>query len=87
MPHWAAWVDQIELQIMAGRCWAELGRELEQATSTAMRAMELATGVASVRPRQRIGSLMYRFEQYAAEGGVSDLLDHAEDWLSRSSFV
>jgi hypothetical protein len=27
-PDWVAWVDHRELQIMAGRCWAELGRPL-----------------------------------------------------------
>lgn len=27
-PDWAAWVDHTELQIMTGRCWAELGRPL-----------------------------------------------------------
>jgi hypothetical protein len=27
-PDWAAWVDNTELQIMSGRCWAELGRPL-----------------------------------------------------------
>lgn len=27
-PDWAAWVDETELQIMAGRCWTELRRPL-----------------------------------------------------------
>ncbi|MEU6768105.1 hypothetical protein ABZ916_37085 [Streptomyces sp. NPDC046853] len=27
-PDWVAWVDRTELQIMAGRCWAELRRPL-----------------------------------------------------------
>ncbi|WP_282695731.1 hypothetical protein [Streptomyces sp. CC208A] len=27
-PHWSAWVDHQELDIMAGRCWAELKRPL-----------------------------------------------------------
>lgn len=31
VPHWAGWVDRVELQIMSGRCWAELGRPVRAA--------------------------------------------------------
>lgn len=91
-PAWSVWVDQVELDIMAGRCWTELRRplravpllvrglgefdeahardaslystwlaqaytmagEVEEAARVVGRAVELADGVASARPRQRI---------------------------------
>ncbi|WP_157995841.1 helix-turn-helix domain-containing protein [Thermomonospora amylolytica] len=122
-PHWASWVDEVELQIMAGRCWTELhrplravpalesalaryddshardkalyltwlgaayldGREIERACVAIGRAMELATGVASVRPRQRVRVLLGRMSPYRSTPEVADLMDRAHDWLTVSS--
>ncbi|MFK4100822.1 helix-turn-helix domain-containing protein [Streptomyces sp. NPDC019531] len=91
-PSWSVWVDRVELDIMAGRCWTELRRplravpllmrglgefddahardaslystwlaeayttagEVEEAARVVGRAVELADGVASARPRRRI---------------------------------
>ncbi|MGW8451131.1 XRE family transcriptional regulator [Streptomyces niveus] len=95
-PDWVAWVDLTELQIMSGRCWAELDRplravqvlekalaryddshardkalylswladaylsggEVKQAASVIERALDLAHGVASVRPRRRLAPVL-----------------------------
>lgn len=95
-PDWAAWVDYTELEIMTGRCWAELRRPLravpvleaalarfddchardkalysswlaqayvtagepEQAAGLISRALTLADGVASVRPRRRLAPVL-----------------------------
>lgn len=104
-PDWSAWVNDAELDIMAGRCWTELRRplravpllvrgltgfadahardkalyltwlaeayatagEVEEAAAAALRAAELADGVASARPRQRIEHVVERL-----------VLDHGE---------
>lgn len=95
-PDWVAWVDRTELEIMTGRCWAELRRPLravpvlkaalaryddchardkalysswlaqayvtaeepEQAAAVVSRALTLADGVASARPRQRLAPVL-----------------------------
>lgn len=95
-PDWSSWVDGVELDVMAGRCWTELRRplravpaltralagfddthardkalyltwlaeayvaagEVEEATAATARALELADGVASTRPRRRIGHVV-----------------------------
>ncbi|MET9762077.1 XRE family transcriptional regulator [Streptomyces sp. NPDC006372] len=112
-PDWVAWVDQTELQIMAGRCWTELGRplravpvleaalaqyddahardkslylswladsyltagEVEQAAAVTGRALDLASGVASVRPRQRLTPVLHRLSDYKALPAVAEVLD------------
>ncbi|MFB8402240.1 helix-turn-helix domain-containing protein [Streptomyces sp. NPDC055912] len=114
-PHWSAWVDSTELDIMTGRCWTELERplrsvpvlssalsrfpdehardkalylswlaeayltagEVEQAAVTASRALELATGVASIRPRQRIGVVLDRLRPYGEVTEVREALELA----------
>lgn len=114
-PHWSAWVDHQELDIMTGRCWTELRRplrsvpvlssalavfpdehardkalyltwlaeayltaeEVEQAAATASRALELSTGVASTRPRQRIGVVLSRLRAYGDVPEVREVLDLA----------
>lgn len=115
-PDWVAWVDRTELDIMTGRCWAELRRPLravpvleaalaryddchardkalysswlaqayvtagepEQAAAVASRALTLADGVASVRPRQRLApvlaELSARFEDLPA---VAEVVEQA----------
>lgn len=116
-PDWVFWVDETEMQIMAGRCWTELHRplravrmletvlagyddthardkalyltwlatayldagELEQATTTTGRALDLATGVASVRPAARIDKLLRRLQPYQAVSSVRELLERARN--------
>ncbi|MFI7345299.1 helix-turn-helix domain-containing protein [Streptomyces sp. NPDC049936] len=112
-PDWSAWVDDVELDIMAGRCWTELRRplravpllvrglagfddahardkalystwlaeayttagEVEEATAVTARAMELADGVASARPRRRIEHVVSALEAtYAAVPAVAELV-------------
>ena len=51
--------------------------EVEQAAETVGRALKLATGVASIRPRQRITPLLDRLRAHADIGPVRDLLEHA----------
>jgi transcriptional regulator with XRE-family HTH domain len=48
--------------------------EPEQAAVVTGRAVNLASGVASVRPNQRIGEVIARLEEYANEPAVRDLL-------------
>ncbi|MFF5505821.1 helix-turn-helix domain-containing protein [Streptomyces roseolus] len=114
-PHWSAWVDHQELDIMTGRCWTELNRplrsvpiltralaafpdehardkalylswlaesfltagEIEQAAAAVGRALELSTGVASIRPRQRIDVVLTRLRPYADVVEVRDVLELA----------
>ncbi|MHC5705602.1 XRE family transcriptional regulator [Streptomyces tirandamycinicus] len=114
-PDWVSWVDRTELQIMTGRCWAELGRplravpvleealggyddcqardkalylswlaaaylmagEVEQAARTTSRALALADGVASVRPRRRLDILLGRLVRHRGVADVDDALDRA----------
>jgi hypothetical protein len=112
-PDWVFWVDDTEMEIMAGRCWTELRRptravpilesvlssfddthardkalymtwlatayldasEVEQAAMTAERALDLATGVASVRPIARIEEVSRRLNRHRDTPEVSALLD------------
>ncbi|MGW4541598.1 XRE family transcriptional regulator [Streptomyces chartreusis] len=114
-PDWAAWVDETELQIMAGRCWTELRRplravpvleaalaryddshardkalymswladsyltagEVEQAATVTGRALDLSSGVASVRPRERLAPVLVRLGEHQALPAVADVLDRA----------
>lgn len=116
-PDWVFWVDETEMQIMAGRCWTELHRplravpiletvlagyddthardkalyltwlatayldagELEQAATTTGRVLDLATGVASVRPAARIDKLLRRLQPYQAVSSVRELLERARN--------
>jgi transcriptional regulator with XRE-family HTH domain len=108
-PDWVFWVDDDELDIMTGRCWARLGQprkaipalapalarmsdtcardkalylsglanayvdagELGKATDTAEYALDLAEGVASVRPAEQLRGVARRL---AARGAVSEPL-------------
>jgi transcriptional regulator with XRE-family HTH domain len=112
-PDWVFWVDDVEMNIMAGRCWTELRRplraiptletvlaryddthardkalyltwlahayldagEVEQAALVTSRAVELATGVASVRPIARISRVLERLQPYRAIPAVADTLE------------
>nr|WTB28794.1 helix-turn-helix domain-containing protein [Streptomyces sp. NBC_00830] len=51
--------------------------EIEQAAETTGRALELSTGVASIRPRQRIAPLLDQLRPHADLSVVRDLLEHA----------
>ncbi|MFE2092373.1 helix-turn-helix domain-containing protein [Streptomyces sp. NPDC059460] len=51
--------------------------EVEQAAATTGRALELSTGVASIRPRQRIAPLLDQLRPHADLSVVRDLLEHA----------
>ncbi|MFJ8862094.1 XRE family transcriptional regulator [Streptomyces sp. NPDC102451] len=53
--------------------------EVEQAAETTGRALQLATGVASIRPRQRLTPLLDRLRPYAHTSQVRDLLNHVAD--------
>jgi hypothetical protein len=106
-------VDDIEINIMAGRCWTELRRplravptletvlaqyddthardkslyltwlahayldagEVEQAALVTARAVELATGVASVRPIARISKVLERLRPCRTTPAVADTLE------------
>jgi transcriptional regulator with XRE-family HTH domain len=113
-PAWSAWVDQVELDIMAGRCWTELRRplrsvpllvrglgqfdeahardaslystwlaeaymtagEVEEAARVVGRALELADGVASARPRRRIEQVVSALAlKHAAVPTVAELVE------------
>ncbi|MFM9446973.1 helix-turn-helix domain-containing protein [Streptomyces acidiscabies] len=50
--------------------------EIEQAATTTGRALTLATGVASIRPRQRIAPLLNRLRPHANLSAVRDVLEH-----------
>ncbi|UUN27041.1 helix-turn-helix transcriptional regulator [Streptomyces sp. FIT100] len=114
-PDWVSWVDHNELQIMTGRCWAELRRplravpvleaalagyddsqardkalylswladaylgagEVEQAARVTGRALDLISGVASVRPRRRLDPLLTRLSQHRGVADVDDALEKA----------
>ncbi|MFF1691544.1 MULTISPECIES: helix-turn-helix domain-containing protein [unclassified Streptomyces] len=51
--------------------------EVEQAATKTGRALELATGVASIRPRQRIDLVLGQLRAHKDLGPVQDLLEHA----------
>ncbi|MCF0091941.1 sporulation protein [Micromonospora sp. MH99] len=114
-PDWSSWVDEQELQIMAGRCWTELRRplravplledalrgfddahardkalyscwladayltagEIEAAAGIADRVLSLSTGVASVRPRQRLQPILRQLASHNSVPMVADLLEKA----------
>ena len=114
-PDWVAWVDQTELEIMTGRCWAELRRplravpvlesalaryddahardkslylswlagsylsagEVEQAAAVTGRALDLSSGVASVRPRERLAPVLRRLGEHRALPAVAVVLEQA----------
>lgn len=115
-PDWVAWVDRTELDIMTGRCWAELRRPLravpvleaalaryddchardkalysswlaqayvtagepEQAAAVASRALTLADGVASVRPRQRLAPVLAELSsRHGALPAVAEVVEQA----------
>ncbi|MFE1521096.1 hypothetical protein ACFW9I_30360 [[Kitasatospora] papulosa] len=52
--------------------------EIEQAAETTGRALQLASSIASVRPRQRLAPLLDRLRPYADTTEVRALLDHAD---------
>ncbi|MFG2941072.1 XRE family transcriptional regulator [Streptomyces sp. NPDC048282] len=112
-PDWVAWVDETELQIMNGRCWAELRRplravpflesaltryddahardkslylswladsylaagEVEQAAEVTGRALDLSSGVASVRPRERLAPVLRRLTGHRMVPAVAEVLE------------
>ncbi|NEA51600.1 helix-turn-helix domain-containing protein [Streptomyces sp. SID10815] len=113
-PDWSSWVDQAELDIMAGRCWTTLRRplravpllvraladfddahardkalystwlaeayatagEVEEAVTVTVRAAELADGVASTRPRRRIGHVVSTLvTEYPSVPAVVELVE------------
>lgn len=114
-PDWVGWVDRTELDIMTGRCWAELRRplravpvleaalaryddshardkalysswlaqayltagEADQAATVVDRALTLADGVASARPRARLEPVLAELAapRYRSLPAVADLLD------------
>jgi tetratricopeptide (TPR) repeat protein len=114
-PDWAAWVDSNELDIMTGRCWAELRRplravpvlesalsgfddshardkalylswlasaylaagEVEEAATATGRALDLSSGVASVRPRQRLAPVLAELAQHRNLVAVRGVLEKA----------
>jgi tetratricopeptide (TPR) repeat protein len=114
-PDWALWVDDVELQIMTGRCWSVLHKprraiaaleealaqygdthardkalystwlaeahlhtgDVEQAAAVLGRAMDLMTGVASVRPYQRVKAVLAQLDLHQDVPAVADLIDQA----------
>jgi tetratricopeptide (TPR) repeat protein len=52
--------------------------EVEQAASVTNRALDLASGVASVRPRQRLASLLQQLSEHQALPVVAEVLDKAK---------
>ncbi|AVT34327.1 transcriptional regulator [Plantactinospora sp. BC1] len=57
--------------------------EVEQCCTTAAKALRLSADVASVRPRQRIESLLRRLDPYARLGCVADLREMVIAQLAR----
>lgn len=114
-PDWVAWVDSTELDIMSGRCWAELRRplravpmleralsrfddthardkslylswlaasylsagEVEEAAAVTGRALDLADGVASVRPRQRLAAVLAQLGPHRGVAAVREAFEKA----------
>lgn len=113
-PAWSEWVDDVELDIMAGRCWTQLRRplravpllvrglgqfdethardaslystwlaeaytaagEVEEAAQVTVRALELADGVASARPRRRIEQVVSALAlDHSAVPAVAELVE------------
>lgn len=52
--------------------------EVEQAAATTGRALELATGVASIRPRQRIDVVLGQLRPYGDVAEVQEVLELAK---------
>jgi transcriptional regulator with XRE-family HTH domain len=118
-PDWAQWVDDTEIQIMAGRCWTVLHRpmraipvldgalrayddthsrdkalyltflaqayldanEVEQACEVARGAMDLASGVGSVRPREHVEAFIRRLAPYLTVTSVAELTAYGRSGL------
>ncbi len=112
-PAWVYWLDSDEADIMAGRCWTELGRplravpilyratagyaadrareaslylswlaealiqarELDEAATVALRALELARGSDSARAVERVGLLRRLFRPSQAVPAVAAFED------------
>ncbi|NSC22745.1 helix-turn-helix transcriptional regulator [Streptomyces albus subsp. chlorinus] len=51
--------------------------EVEQAATVAARALELSSGVASIRPRRRLAPVLEKLSQHRGMTVVSDVLDRA----------
>ncbi|MFF7216061.1 twin-arginine translocation signal domain-containing protein [Streptomyces sp. NPDC008238] len=51
--------------------------EVEQAAAVTGRALDLSTGVASVRPRQRLGPVLQRLGDHRALPAIADVLEKA----------
>jgi transcriptional regulator with XRE-family HTH domain len=58
--------------------------EVEQACEVARTAMNLASGVASIRPREYMDALIQRLQPYRAVAGVAELTAYAAEWTSQS---
>lgn len=112
-PDWVFWVDDTEIQIMAGRCWTELHRparaipaleealaryddthardkalyltwlahayldagEVEHAATTVDTAIDLTAGVGSVRPGERIATVVRRLRPHSRVPAVAGVFD------------
>lgn len=119
-PDWVFWVDDVELEIMAGRCWTALRRtlravptlesvlkryddthardksmyltwlahayidagEVEQGAAVTSRALDLASGVASVRPLQHIDTVLGRLRPHGALPEVADVVEQRNSRVS-----
>ncbi|GAB3472579.1 hypothetical protein [Actinophytocola sediminis] len=115
-PDWVFWVDENEIDIMTGRCWAELGhpsksiptlekalmcfddthardkalyatwlahalidnKEIERATATTLECIDLAKGVASVRPNNRISGVLHRLREHRALPFVNGIFERVQ---------
>ncbi|TGN72613.1 XRE family transcriptional regulator [Streptomyces bauhiniae] len=67
-PHWSAWVDQAELDIMAGRCWTELRRPL-RAVPLLVRGLK---GFEDAHARDKALYSTWLAEAYATAGEVEE---------------
>ncbi|MGW3110570.1 XRE family transcriptional regulator [Streptomyces sp. NPDC001091] len=67
-PHWSAWVDQAELDIMAGRCWTELRRPL-RAVPLLVRGL---TGFQDAHARDKSLYSTWLAEAYVTAGEVEE---------------
>ncbi len=56
------------------------GGEIEQAARVTARAVDLANGVGSVRPAQRMAPLLRKFGNHQSVGSVAELLDRTAHW-------
>ncbi|NUQ99537.1 MAG: twin-arginine translocation signal domain-containing protein [Streptomyces sp.] len=53
------------------------GGEVEQAAAVTMRALDLSSGLASVRPRERLAPILQRLGEHRALPAVADVLEQA----------